>query len=234
MRHISVTAAENEFIAEETMIKITSRIDHDEFYFLSGTYGPLSAGLPCDLPLWLALTLRRKGKCTIQPPEWMSVVELERVVAREKSEDNFEALPFHYVEISQLLINYAKEDIPDVDKVSTLLQDIENIRMDRARIGLKELSEQVSNGQKVHMAALRNISAAEILSIGGFMVESFDMFRRLTTAEKVERSKFHSRKYATTTVAASSTVPGGEDGAGEATTTTALPGGRGLRKFRKI
>ena len=64
---------ENEFIAEETIITITSNLNHPPFRFISGKFGPLEAGLPCQVPLWLAITLRKKGKCIIAMPEWMTV-----------------------------------------------------------------------------------------------------------------------------------------------------------------
>jgi GINS complex subunit 2 len=132
----SVTAAENEFLAEETIITITSNIDHPEFKFISGVFGPLEASYPCKVPLWLAITLRKRGKCTVVIPDWMSRALLEQNIDNEKNLDLFEPLPFHYKEISQLLLNNARDDFPDPDRVAALLHDIENIRLDRAKIGI--------------------------------------------------------------------------------------------------
>ena len=60
-----ISAEENEFLAKNTLVIITSGVNHEEFKFLSGNFGPLEAGLPCQVPLWFALQLRRNGKCII-------------------------------------------------------------------------------------------------------------------------------------------------------------------------
>ena len=56
-----ITTSESEFLAEETLIAITSGIDHPAFLFMSGSFGPLQAGFPCLVPLWFAITLRKRG-----------------------------------------------------------------------------------------------------------------------------------------------------------------------------
>jgi GINS complex subunit 2 len=132
----SMTTAESEFFAEETLITISPNFSHDKLLFTSGSFGPLEAGDPCIVPLWLAITLRKRGKCTIVIPDWMSTSSLEQNILNEKSRETFEPLPFHYREISQLLLNYARDDIKEPDRAAALLQDIDNIRMDRAKMGM--------------------------------------------------------------------------------------------------
>jgi GINS complex subunit 2 len=176
----SLSASEIEFLAEETIVTVTSSVDHPKFKFLSGDFGPLIAGLPCQLPLWLAITLRKKGKCKIEMPEWMSVTSLEEFIKHEKSESMFYPLPFHYIEISQLLITYAKEDVIMVDKVSSLLQDLESIRMDRARLGLLDIADRVRSGRSMKSIGLPNISCAEIQTLKPVFLESMEVFRKLT------------------------------------------------------
>lgn len=132
----SMTTAESEFFAEETLITISPNFSHPKLLFTSGSFGPLEAGDQCVVPLWLAITLRKRGKCIIVIPEWMSVTSLEQNILNEKSDEHFEPLQFHYKEISQLLLNYARDDVKEPDRVSALLQDIENIRMDRAKMGM--------------------------------------------------------------------------------------------------
>ena len=132
----SVTTAENEFLAEETLITIQPNFDHAKLFFTSGTFGPFSSGELYDVPLWLAINLSKRNKCTIIIPDWMSVEALEQNNSNEKNLSLFEPLPFHYQEISQLLFIHAKKEIKSPDTVGALLQDIQNIRMDRAQIGL--------------------------------------------------------------------------------------------------
>ena len=38
-----------------------------------GDVGPLAAGLPVEVPLWMAIMLKQRLKCRIIPPNWMDV-----------------------------------------------------------------------------------------------------------------------------------------------------------------
>jgi len=183
-----MSASETEFFAEDSIIRIVSEVNHEPFRFLSGTFGPLEIGLPCEVPLWLAITLRKKGKCRIEIPEWMKPENLEGNIAREKTQSVFEELPFHYMEIAQLLMTHAREDIGSPDRVAALLQDLENIRMDRMRSGFIHLSQQVNAGDKVMNTQMNNVSAMEVLTVKRFLVESLSMLRELSTLD-VDRER---------------------------------------------
>ena len=43
-----------------------------------GTYGPFVPMRQCQVPLWLALLLKEKKKCSIRPPEWMQKVQFPK------------------------------------------------------------------------------------------------------------------------------------------------------------
>lgn len=43
---------------------------------LQGDFGPFLPQIATTVPLWLAMALKKRGKCTIRPPEWMSVGNL--------------------------------------------------------------------------------------------------------------------------------------------------------------
>jgi GINS complex subunit 2 len=124
-----ITTAENEYLAENTMITVMSHINHEKFLFISGNFGPLEVGFKCQLPLWLAITLKKRGKCHIVIPDWLLVTSLEQNIINERSQEIFESLPFYFREISQLLLTNAREDFTSPDKVMALVQDIENTRM---------------------------------------------------------------------------------------------------------
>ena len=36
-------------------------------------YGPFKPNFPCNVPLWLAIDLKRKKRCKIQPPPWLAI-----------------------------------------------------------------------------------------------------------------------------------------------------------------
>lgn len=171
-----VNSAENEFLAEDYMISIMSGVNHIKLNFISGTYGPFYASMPCKVPLWLAMTLRKRGKCTIIVPDWMSVQSLEKFISDEKNQATLGDLPFYYVEIANLILNNARDDVSQPDKTAALIQDLENIRMDRIRIGVLSIAETVYNNRSVVVAALNNVANMEILNIRSFFLNSMNDF----------------------------------------------------------
>lgn len=182
----NISPEESEFLAAETPITITSNIAHSEFNFISGNFGPLYPGMPCELPLWLALQLRRTGKCTIVIPEWMTVTRLEAAIEDERKKDDFSPLPFHYIEVAQQLMTHAREDIASPDQVHVLLQDLENIRLDRIKHGLGNIAEKARE-DAVKRINLTGIASLEVLQVKAFMTQSLALFERLIDKEAVSR-----------------------------------------------
>lgn len=69
-----ILPTEMEFVASsETPIQILPLVTVDKFRLLSGTYGPFRPPSHAEVPLWLALSLRKKRKCVIIPPDWLTV-----------------------------------------------------------------------------------------------------------------------------------------------------------------
>lgn len=95
------------FIAEEVHISIIpSFTEPAPLAMLTGNFGPFIAGLPVEVPLWVALKLKEDGKCRIQPPPWMDVDRLKNLLGREKANaDSFVEIPFYYIEMSRLLLS---------------------------------------------------------------------------------------------------------------------------------
>ena len=177
----SISAEENEYLAKEELVTIVSRIKSRKFLFMSGQFGPLEPGVSCDVPIWLALHLRKSNRCNIVIPEWLEAGNLELVLENEKSmkESSFQPMPFHYIEIAQMLLTFARDDFPNPDEISTLVRDVENIRMDRLRIGVLELASHVIDRNTFTKVTLGNISAMEILAVRRFLVESLATFKKL-------------------------------------------------------
>jgi GINS complex subunit 2 len=179
-----LTPAELEYFAEETLVTIIPNVSHPQFRFVSGNFGPLESGLPCEVPLWLAVTLRKRSKCIIRMPDWLQVENLERIVEHERSQSSLGDLPFHYLEIAHILFKHAKDDIINPEKVATLLQDLEQIRMDRLRIGIAQIAMNVHEDQSMVAVTLNNVASMEILSIKEFFLGSLDAFLWLRPAEE--------------------------------------------------
>ncbi|KAH8501544.1 hypothetical protein H0E87_016367 [Populus deltoides] len=109
---------EIEFMAEDELVEIVPNLRMDSLNFICGDYVPFHPQLAAQVPLWLAVALKKRGKCTIRPPQWMSIENLAQVLELERDSHAFQPLPFHYLEISRLLFDHAREDIPDMYMVN--------------------------------------------------------------------------------------------------------------------
>lgn len=182
----TLSAAENEYLAEEALIEINPTTDMNAFQFISGTYGPLSVAVNCQVPLWLAITLLKKGLCRIVIPSWLNVTSLQQLIVdeRELGHAVYHEIDYYYIEKGRLLLTHAYDDIASPDQVGTLLQDLENIRMDKLRLCIQELSTRndydISNPL---FLKLNNISAMEVHAIRRFLVSSISIFTDLNSLE---------------------------------------------------
>lgn len=67
---------------------------------VQGTFGPFVPASAVEVPLWFAVTLRKRSRCSIAPPNWLELDALTQVLAAEQAEaEAFQALPYHYVEV---------------------------------------------------------------------------------------------------------------------------------------
>ncbi|KAG5490576.1 hypothetical protein JKF63_00696 [Porcisia hertigi] len=136
------------FMAMEVPTTIVPRFSMDRVDCLGGSYGPFAPQYPIDVPLWLALYLRRTDTCSIQPPDFLRVEYLRDVIERERTNDQgFESLPFYFYEIAKKLAergggggvgggSASTEDsdtIPHVVEVIRLVSEIHAMRQQKLK-----------------------------------------------------------------------------------------------------
>lgn len=167
--------AEVEFLAEKELVTIIPNFSHNKLYLISGDIGPFNPGLPLDVPLWLAVNLKQRQKCRIQPPEWMDVETLEAKKQEEKDSAVFESVMNpHFMEISKLLLTHAADDITNADEVHALIKDLWDIRAAKLRQSVdKFIKAQAS------YAKLDNLSLMEINTIRPFLTQALDNMHTL-------------------------------------------------------
>ncbi|KNC96146.1 DNA replication protein PSF2 [Spizellomyces punctatus DAOM BR117] len=166
-----LTPAEVEFIAENETITIVPLHRMGTLQLINGSYGPFKPPIKHQVPLWLALTLKRKQKCLIQPPEWLDVAYLRTKLEQETSGENFSDLPFRFMEVSHALLDCAADDVPQADMVRTLLKDLREVRQAKARRGL-----QAINPRCVEM---NNLGMMELNEIRPFFTKAFNELKKL-------------------------------------------------------
>ncbi|ORX49276.1 GINS complex, PSF2 component [Piromyces finnis] len=166
------TPSEIEFISEYEQITILPLQRMEAITLLEGTYGPFRPPLTIKVPLWLAVTLKKKHKCSIQPPKWLNIETLKKKKQREEeNEKEFSDLPTHYFEISSVLLDSASDDIPYSDEIKILLKDIREIRRRKTKKGLELLNS--------NYIQLDNLGLMEINEIRPFFSKAFNDMRKL-------------------------------------------------------
>ncbi|KAL3701747.1 hypothetical protein R1sor_019769 [Riccia sorocarpa] len=178
------SGAEVEFLAEDDMVVIVPSLRMDTLHLICGDFGPFMPQVPASVPLWLGIAMKKRGKCRLRAPEWMSVENLTQVLELEReSSQEFQPLPFHYVEVSRLLLDNARDDLVDVYMVQTLIEDIRNVRFHKVQTGLQTLSG------KTHAVKLKNLGAMEVSLIRPFFVKALEKFYVHDNEELVQPSQ---------------------------------------------
>eukprot|EP00696_Hemimastix_kukwesjijk_P012350 gnl/Hemi2/25473_TR8568_c0_g1_i1.p1 gnl/Hemi2/25473_TR8568_c0_g1~~gnl/Hemi2/25473_TR8568_c0_g1_i1.p1 ORF type:complete len:219 (+),score=15.93 gnl/Hemi2/25473_TR8568_c0_g1_i1:139-795(+) len=170
------TSAEMEFLAEDELVSINPSFSSGPFTFIAGSFGPFNAGLPVDVPLWLAVALCKRGKCTISPPAWLSLEHLQQCKEEEfKNKSEFSHMvPFHYIEVASLLLDCSLVTMENVDQVRILIRDIQEVRAGKLRAGF-------SKPENMKGVTLNNIAAMELNTLRPLLCQTMDMYHKLLT-----------------------------------------------------
>ncbi|XP_005107947.1 DNA replication complex GINS protein PSF2 [Aplysia californica] len=167
--------AEVEFLAERELVKIVPNFTQDKIYLISGDIGPFSAGLPVSVPLWLAVNLKQRQKCRILPPDWMETEFLKEKKQEEADSRFFTPMPSpHYMELTQLLLQHATDDVPRADEVRTLIKDIWDLRIAKLRSSVDLFVKSEASHAKLNF-----LTVMEINTVRQFLTKALDHMHQL-------------------------------------------------------
>ncbi|KAL1514636.1 hypothetical protein AB1Y20_003729 [Prymnesium parvum] len=170
----SLRASEVAYFAGETAIQIVPRIKLDVLQFICGDVPELKPNFPAEVPLWLAVFLRKRDKCRIVVPAWLEAENLAGTLDDEKRhQDRFAQLPYHYVEIAKELLTHASEDIVDIHQIRNVLADIEDHRRAKVERGLRNIDADTS------IVRVSNLGAMELNRIRLVAARALNDFRTL-------------------------------------------------------
>ncbi|EIM85710.1 DNA replication complex GINS protein PSF2 [Stereum hirsutum FP-91666 SS1] len=172
----SVAPTELELIASEQLIEIVPLIAMERTAFISGAYGPLRPPTKAKIPIWMAVNLKLKKKCHIVPPDWLSVEFLQERLTQETSRPVFSQLPFRFAEVAKILLDVAPDDVPNSDKIRSLLKDIREARQAKSREGLSKIDHSE--------LSLPNLCSMEINEIRPFFIRAMGVLTQINHAER--------------------------------------------------
>lgn len=84
------------------------------------------------------------------------------------------ALPYHWVEVGNMLLDAASDDLVDPDQIRRLLKDLREVRMAKMRSGVDVLDAAATGGGGV---ALTGVGAMEVGEERGFLAGVVDGLR---------------------------------------------------------
>jgi len=106
------------------------------------------------------------------------------------------ALPYHWFEVSETLLESASDDVPEADRVRQLLRDIREVRLAKMRkLGVENVS---GDGEGTR---LDGIGAMELAESRGFITGVMDGLRKMDASREQARrerdeEERESRRYA--------------------------------------
>ncbi|XP_064399077.1 DNA replication complex GINS protein PSF2-like [Halichondria panicea] len=163
-------ASEIEFLGENETVTIVPNFSEGRISLIQGDYGPFNPSMATLVPLWLAINLRKRQKCRIEPPQWLNVATLSATKTAEKDSSVFTKMPSeHYMEVASLLLNNACDDVPSADEVRAVVKDIWDLRLAK----LRKSTDLMIRQQETH-AKLDNLTQMEINVVRPFLTQALD------------------------------------------------------------
>jgi len=125
------------------------------------------------VPLWLGFILKQQDRCNIVTPSWLSINFLKKAYQEEVTyTTRFFRMPWNWLEISKMILDKASDDMTEPPhQIRALIQDLREVRLIKARRGLKELNESYMQ--------LDNLSLMEINELRPMVVGVMDQLRKL-------------------------------------------------------
>ena len=139
---LEMTPAEIDFYVEDHTIHIEPNFTGKPISLICGTYGPFRVNKILEVPLWLALDLRRRNKCKILLPQWYSQDYLNNRLDEEKASlETLTRLPYNFFEIWHILTENALEDMENYQNARSIIEELRQIRAIKLNNSFKALKE---------------------------------------------------------------------------------------------
>ncbi|KAI1721662.1 GINS complex protein [Ditylenchus destructor] len=150
--------AQCEFLAGNEFIQIVPNFNEDPMQLICGEVGPFEAGVPVTVPVWLAVHLKKRHKCSIIAPDWLTIDELKCLIVTESERSKFAEIPKRFFEIAHIVLINGKEDVDNVEQLKTFIKDLWDKRTAKMRTStIKFLGQHESSH-----ANLDNLTELEI------------------------------------------------------------------------
>ncbi|GMM53163.1 DNA replication protein [Starmerella bacillaris] len=174
------SASELAFLAEDELITILPRQNLSRMDFKGWVQPALRALRRSEVPLWLAVILKRQDRCTIIYPNWLDATYLKTVLEAEgRDSASFAALPYMWQELSDTILAEAAEDCQgSVAEIMRTLQELKELRLNKLRQGVL-----VNNDSHLRMDG---IGSAELNLVKPILSKTMRTLQTVKDAQEVE------------------------------------------------
>ncbi|KAL2114710.1 hypothetical protein VUR80DRAFT_20 [Thermomyces stellatus] len=220
-----LTPSEVAFLCEMELVTVVPRQRLDSIDLLGGPTPTLRPPARSNIPLWLALLLKRQRRANILPPPWLHPAALAEIVHHETKVDTDAfsppppppvkpdgrggtrrldagadtalsppflpsctadapetALPYHWLEVSELILAHAADDVPSSGEVRTLLRDLREVRAAKMRASTAQFEDGVAG-----VMSLTGVGAMELAENRGFVLGVVEGVRKLGGSAEASR-----------------------------------------------
>lgn len=139
----ALSYAELAFLAEDEPISILPKQNLGALDLKGWRLDPLKALRRSEVPLWVAVLLKRQDRCTIIFPNWLDVTYLKTLFEKEQEDQTrFAALPYLWQPLSDILTSEAADDFQgNLDELNQQLQELRELRLTKVRAGILNVND---------------------------------------------------------------------------------------------
>ncbi|KAF3915980.1 hypothetical protein AA313_de0208346 [Arthrobotrys entomopaga] len=170
--HQHLTPQEVAFICESELITIVPRQRLGSLNLISIDTRPLVPPQRADVPLWLAVFLRKQKRCNIVPPDWLTVDNLERLVKEESESPAFSKMPWRWMEVAEILLDTCAEDLISPSDIALHIRSLRELRQAKIRASLPgEINSSYIN--------MNNLGLMEVCEVRPWVGKVVDGLRKI-------------------------------------------------------
>ncbi|KAH8730074.1 DNA replication complex GINS protein PSF2 [Phaeosphaeriaceae sp. PMI808] len=161
-----LTPPEIAFLCEMELVTIIPRQRLERLELLGVSLNPPHR---TDIPLWLALLLKRQRRANILPPPWLNTHSLAAILEHETEH-----------ELGEMLLEAASDDFEDPDHVRKLLRGLREVRMAKLRTGVDVLDAGAG-------FQMNGVGGMEVGEGRAFVTGVIDGLRKITASQEQQR-----------------------------------------------
>ncbi|KAJ6262401.1 DNA replication complex GINS protein PSF2 [Drechslerella dactyloides] len=170
--HQHLTPQEVAFICESELITIVPRQRLDALNLISINTRPLVPPQRAEVPLWLAVFLRKQKRCNIVPPDWLTVDNLDRLVKEESVSAAFSQMPWRWMEVAEILLDACPDDLNGPADIALHIRTLRELRQAKIRAGL---ADQINSSY----IKINNLGLMEVCEIRPWVGKVVDGLRKI-------------------------------------------------------